>query len=117
MRRATLVRPPNEPKEGFVLSAPRGFGFVLAVILGMMLVPGCRPDDGPIGPSEAVSTPAPQFSSTSQVLPDQYIVVFKSSLPDPATDPPRSTTSGETPGRLWVRSAGISGAPSRSVLP
>jgi aqualysin 1 len=67
-----------------MLSAPRGFGFVLAAILGMMLVPGCRPDDGLSGPSEAVSTTAPQFSSASQVIPDQYIVVFKSSLPDPA---------------------------------
>ena len=66
-----------------MLSTPRDFGFVLAVILGAMLVPGCRPDDGLSGPSDASSTPGPQFSS-SQLVPDQYIVVFKSSLPDPA---------------------------------
>jgi len=66
-----------------MLSTPRDLGFVLAIILGAMLVPGCRPDDGLSGPSDALSNTAPQFSS-SQVIPDEYIVVFKSSLPDPA---------------------------------
>jgi hypothetical protein len=65
-----------------MLSTPRSLGFVLAAILGAMLVPGCRPEDDPAGPSESLNA-APQFSS-SQVIPDQYIVVFKSSLPDPA---------------------------------
>jgi hypothetical protein len=56
MRRATPVGPPNEPKEGFVLSAPRGFAFILAVILGAMLVPGCRPSNsrGSSAPAEPV---------------------------------------------------------------
>jgi hypothetical protein len=43
---------------GFVLSAPRGFAFILAVILGAMLVPGCRPSDvrfGPSAPAEPVA--------------------------------------------------------------
>ena len=30
-----------------MLSSPRSLGFVLAVVLGAMLVPGCRPEDGP----------------------------------------------------------------------
>jgi hypothetical protein len=29
-----------------MLSTPWSLGFVLAVILGAMLVPGCRPEDG-----------------------------------------------------------------------
>jgi aqualysin 1 len=87
MRRATLVGPPNEPKEGFMLSTPRDLGFVLAIILGAMLVPGCRPDDGLSGPSELPEVrPAQLSSTTSQIIPDQYIVVFKSSLPDPAAE-------------------------------
>lgn len=61
------VELPNEPKEGFMLSTPRSLGFVLAAILGAMLVPGCRMEDGP---SEVTST---------QMIPDQYIVVVKSS--------------------------------------
>jgi subtilisin family serine protease len=68
-----------------MLSTPRSLGFVLAAILGAMLVPGCRPEDGPSGPSELSSSPPPQFSS-SQAIPDQYIVVFKSSLPQPAAE-------------------------------
>jgi subtilisin family serine protease len=68
-----------------MLSTPRDLGFVLAIILGAMLVPGCRPDDGLSGPSDALSNTAPQFSS-SQVIPDEYIVVFKSSLPDAAAE-------------------------------
>ena len=54
---AMPVELPNEPKEGFMLSTPRSLGFVLAVILGAMLVPGCRPEDGP--------------STSSQMIPDQ----------------------------------------------
>ena len=54
MRRATLVGPPNEPKEGFMLSTPRSLGFVLAAILGAMLVPGCRPLDGSSGRQSVV---------------------------------------------------------------
>jgi subtilisin family serine protease len=68
-----------------MLSTPRSLGFVLAAIVGAMLVPGCRSEDGPSGPSELTEVPTPQFSS-SQVIPDQYIVVFKSSLPDPAAE-------------------------------
>jgi hypothetical protein len=30
-----------------MLSTPWSLGFVLAAILGAMLVPGCRPQDGP----------------------------------------------------------------------
>jgi subtilisin family serine protease len=68
-----------------MLSTPRSLGFVLAAVLGAMFVPGCRPEDGVSGPSEVPATPSPQFSS-SQAVPDQYIVVFKSSLPDPAAE-------------------------------
>jgi subtilisin family serine protease len=67
-----------------MLSAPRGLGFILAAILGAMLVPGCRPD-GPSGPSESSGPISPAFSS-AQAIPDQYIVVFKSSLPEPAAE-------------------------------
>ncbi len=68
-----------------MLSTPRSLGFVLAAVLGAMLVPGCRPEDGPSGPSETPATPSLQVSS-SQTIPDQYIVVFKSTLPDPAAE-------------------------------
>jgi hypothetical protein len=64
-----------------MLSTPWSLGFVLAVVVGAMLVPGCRPQDGPSGPSELSDAASPQFSS-SRVIPDHYIVVFKSSLPD-----------------------------------
>lgn len=69
-----------------MLSAPRGFGFILAAILGAMLVPGCRPDDGPSGPSAVTEPISARLSSTQATIPDQYIVVFKSSLPDPAAE-------------------------------
>ena len=48
-----------------MLSAPWSLGFVLAAILGAMLVPGCRPQDGPS-----------RFTS-SQVISDPYIVAIK----------------------------------------
>ena len=51
---AMPVELPNEPKEGFMLSTPRSLGFVLAVILGAMLVPGCRPEDGTSTPSRMI---------------------------------------------------------------
>jgi hypothetical protein len=57
-----------------MLSTPRSLGFVLAAILGAMLVPGCRPDDGrsvPSAPREAISA---QPSSIRATIPDQYIV-------------------------------------------
>jgi hypothetical protein len=41
-----------------MLSTPRSLGFVLAAILGAMLVPGCRPEHGP-----AVAS--------TQMIPDQ----------------------------------------------
>jgi subtilisin family serine protease len=68
-----------------MLSTPRSLGFVLAAIVGAMLVPGCRPDDNLSGPSESPEVSSPQFSS-SQAIPNQYIVVFKSSLPDAAAE-------------------------------
>ena len=68
-----------------MLSTPRSLGFVLAAIVGAMLVPGCRPDEGLSGPSESLEVTSPQFSS-SHVLPNESIVVFKSSLPDPAVE-------------------------------
>ena len=47
-----------------MLSAPRGFAFILAVILGAMLVPGCRPsDDRPGLPHR--QNPLPLSSSPS----------------------------------------------------
>jgi len=48
-----------------MLSTPWSLGFVLAAILGAMLVPGCRPHDRPS-----------RFTS-SQVISDQYIVTIK----------------------------------------
>ena len=65
-----------------MLPTPWSLGFVLAAVAGAMLVPGCRPQDGPAGPTELSDVAAPRFSSSS--IPDQYIVVFKSSLPDAA---------------------------------
>jgi hypothetical protein len=46
-------------------STPWSLGFVLAAILGAMLVPGCRPQNG-----------ASQLGS-SQVTPNQYILAIK----------------------------------------
>ena len=51
-----------------MLSSPRSLGFVLAAILGAMLVPGCRPQDGPLGPSRRSSVLAAQFSSSQIVV-------------------------------------------------
>jgi aqualysin 1 len=68
-----------------MLSTPRSLGLVLGAIFGALLVPGCRTDDSVSGPSQSPEAVAPQFSS-SQVIPDQYIVVFKSSLPDAAAE-------------------------------
>jgi subtilisin family serine protease len=67
-----------------MLSTPRSLGFVLAAIVGAMLVPGCRSEEGLAGPSQSPTTASPQFSTTSRAIPDEYIVVFKSGLPDPA---------------------------------
>ena len=41
-----------------MLSTPRSLGFVLAAILGAMLVPGCRPEHGPV-------------VASTQMIPDQ----------------------------------------------
>jgi hypothetical protein len=49
-----------------MLSTPWSLGFVLAVILGAMLVPGCRPQNG-------LSS---QYGS-SQAAPSQYVVAIK----------------------------------------
>jgi hypothetical protein len=68
-----------------MLPSPWSLGFVLAVAAGAMLVPGCRPQDGPSGPSESLDVSSPQLSS-SRDIPDEYIVVFKSSLPDAAAE-------------------------------
>ena len=38
-----------------MLSTPWSLGFVLAAILGAMLVPGCRPDEGPSEWSEVLT--------------------------------------------------------------
>jgi aqualysin 1 len=75
---------PNEPKEGFMLPTPWSLGFVLAAVAGALLVPGCRPQDGPSGPTELSDVPAPRFNSSA--IPDEYIVVFNSSLPDAAAE-------------------------------
>jgi hypothetical protein len=37
-----------------MLSTPWSLGFVLAAILGAMLVPGCRPVDGPSISSQVI---------------------------------------------------------------
>lgn len=66
-----------------MLSTARSLGFVLAAIVGAMLVPGCRSEDGISGPSESPTILSPQFRS-SQIIPNQYIVVVKPGLPDPA---------------------------------
>jgi subtilisin family serine protease len=68
-----------------MLSTPRSLGFVLAAIAGAMLVPGCRSQDDLSGPSDPAEVSPPQFSS-SQAIPDEYIVVFKSGLPAPAAE-------------------------------
>jgi PKD repeat protein len=68
-----------------MLPSPWSLGFVLGAVAGALLVPGCRPQDGPIGPSESIGISSPQFSS-ARVIPDEYIVVFKPTLPDAATE-------------------------------
>ena len=55
-----------------MLSGPRGFAFVLAVILGAMLVPGCRPYDDPSGPPASAEPVAAQLSATHPIISDQY---------------------------------------------
>ena len=67
-----------------MLPTPWSLGFVLAVVAGAMLVPGCRPQDGPSAPAGLSDGSAPQFSSSS--IPYEYIVVLKSSLPDVAAE-------------------------------
>jgi hypothetical protein len=44
-----------------MLSTPRSLGFVLAAILGAMLVPGCRPEDRPF------QTPQPRLGVETEV--------------------------------------------------
>jgi hypothetical protein len=71
-----------------MLSTPWSLGFVLAAILGAMLVPGCRPQDGPS-----------QFGS-SQVTPNQYIMAIKGTSAWPcrvAEGPDRSETPPAAP--------------------
>jgi hypothetical protein len=50
-----------------MLSTPRSLGFILAVVLGAMLVPGCRPNlSGPAQAAEASSSDL----TASQITPD-----------------------------------------------
>jgi aqualysin 1 len=65
-----------------MLPSPWSLGFVLSAVAGALLVPGCRPQDGPAGPSESAETSSPQFAS-SRFVPDQYIVVFRKDASDP----------------------------------
>ena len=53
-----------------MLSTPWSLGFVLAAILGAMLVPGCRPY-GPSERSVLAVTPMPELNS-SQIVPNQF---------------------------------------------
>src|SRR6185312_10342012 len=57
---------------GFVLSAPRGFAFILAVIVGAMLVPGCRPSNVSSGASAPAEPVATRLSRNTATVPDQY---------------------------------------------
>jgi hypothetical protein len=52
-----------------MLSTPRSLGFVLAAILGAMLVPGCRSSGSSEPPVSAVT--AARQSNSSQVGPNQ----------------------------------------------
>ena len=65
-----------------MLPSPWSLGFVLSAVAGALLVPGCRPQDGPSGPSESAEARSPQFTS-SRFVPDQYIVVFRKDASDP----------------------------------
>jgi hypothetical protein len=53
-----------------MLPSPWSLGFVLAVVAGALLVPGCRPQDGPSAPTDLSGAAAPQFSSNAIL---QYI--------------------------------------------
>ncbi len=55
-----------------MLSAPRGFAFILAVILGAMLVPGCRPSDGRSGPSAPGEPVATRLGAAHPTVSNQY---------------------------------------------
>jgi hypothetical protein len=55
-----------------VLSAPRGFAFILAVILGAMLVPGCRPSNARPELSARAEAVAAHLSTTHATVSDQY---------------------------------------------
>ena len=61
-----------------MLSSPWSIGFVLAAIAGAMLVPGCRPQDGPFA----------RFSSSQ-------IVVEVGDRPETRPDAPYPTESAD----------------------
>ena len=56
-----------------MLPSPWSLGFVLAAAAGALLVPGCRPHDGPSGLTAISDVAGPQFSSSA--IPDEYLVV------------------------------------------
>jgi hypothetical protein len=68
-----------------MLSSPWSIGFVLAAIAGAMLVPGCRPQDGPSGPSNVLFA---GFSSSQ-------IVVEVADRPETRPDAPYPAESAD----------------------
>jgi hypothetical protein len=59
--------------------------FVLAVVLGAMLVPGCRPADGSRHSRRLLKTASDQLDYNRGVVPHRYTVVFRDGMADSAT--------------------------------
>jgi hypothetical protein len=58
-----------------VLSSPWSLEFVVAVIIGAMLVPGCRADKRPAAPSPISAVGASQFSSGPTAAASHRVIV------------------------------------------
>jgi hypothetical protein len=51
--------------------------FVLAVVIGAMLVPGCRPADGSRQSRRLLKTAADQLDYNRGIIPNRYVLVLK----------------------------------------
>jgi len=107
-----------------VFSSPWSLEFVLAVVIGAMLVPGCRPADGSPQSRRRLKTASEQLDYNRGVIRDRHVVVLQDRLVDSATNVPAEhvTATNSSAERaagsvIWewqfppVKAAGTNGSP------
>jgi hypothetical protein len=69
-----------------VFSSPWSLEFVLAVVIGAMLVPGCRPAADSPQSRRRLKTTSDQLNYNRGVVPERYVLTFNADLTDSDTN-------------------------------